>query len=160
MTSGLSFSRSQKKGSFLVWPASVIWCGISGALGGLASANIVHRTKIKVEPAKRLKDIRPESSNGPFQNASARSRSVRSPCPNVSFDALRFTAIAFPPQILVRWLSGRKRRFAKALYLKRVPRVRIPASPLYLSAFPLDLRGLRERALRCRRRRLAKLDEP
>jgi hypothetical protein len=34
-----------------------------------------------------------------------------------------------PPQIQVRWLSGRKRRFAKALYLKRVPRVRIPPSP-------------------------------
>src|SRR5271169_4261364 len=80
--------------------------------------------------------------------------------PKVSFDAPRFQDIAFAPQILVRWLSGRKRRFAKALYLKRVPRVRIPASPLYLSAFPLDLRGLRERALRCRRRRLAKLDEP
>ena len=30
----------------------------------------------------------------------------------------------------VRWLSGRKRRFAKPLYgLKPVPRVRIPASP-------------------------------
>jgi hypothetical protein len=28
-------------------------------------------------------------------------------------------------------------RFAKALYLKRVPRVRIPASPLYLSACAL-----------------------
>jgi hypothetical protein len=37
----------------------------------------------------------------------------------------------------VRWLSGRKRRFAKALYPKRVPRVRIPASPLFLNAFPL-----------------------
>jgi hypothetical protein len=31
----------------------------------------------------------------------------------------------------VRWLSGRKRRFAKALYLKRVPRVRIPPSPMF-----------------------------
>gem|GEM_PF-7097864 len=50
--------------------------------------------------------------------------------PKVSFDAPRFQDIAFAPQILVRWLSGRKRRFAKALYLKRVPRVRIPASPL------------------------------
>src|SRR5208282_3315320 len=49
--------------------------------------------------------------------------------PKVSFDAPRFQDIAFAPQILVRWLSGRKRRFAKALYLKRVPRVRIPASP-------------------------------
>ena len=48
----------------------------------------------------------------------------------VSFDAPRFRDIAFAPQILVRWLSGRKRRFAKALYLKRVPRVRIPASPV------------------------------
>src|SRR5207253_2970717 len=34
-----------------------------------------------------------------------------------------------PPQFLVRWLSGRKQRFAKAPYLKRVPRVRIPPSP-------------------------------
>ena len=50
--------------------------------------------------------------------------------PKVSFDAPRFQDIAFAPQILVRWLSGRKRRFAKALYLKRVPRVRIPASPV------------------------------
>jgi hypothetical protein len=58
--------------------------------------------------------------------------------PNVSFDALKIVDIAFTPQIRVRWLSGRKRRFAKALYLKRVPRVRIPPSPLYLSAFPLD----------------------
>src|SRR6266404_9770653 len=30
---------------------------------------------------------------------------------------------------LVRWLSGRKQRFAKAPYPKRVPRVRIPPSP-------------------------------
>ena len=36
--------------------------------------------------------------------------------PKVSFDAPRCQDIAFPPQILVRWLSGRKRRFAKALY--------------------------------------------
>ena len=49
--------------------------------------------------------------------------------PKVSFDAPRFQDIAFAPQFLVRWLSGRKRRFAKALYLKRVPRVRIPPSP-------------------------------
>jgi hypothetical protein len=34
--------------------------------------------------------------------------------------------------ILVRWLSGRKQRFAKAPYPKRVPRVRIPPSPLPL----------------------------
>src|ERR1044072_2565124 len=31
--------------------------------------------------------------------------------------------------LLVRWLSGRKQRFAKAPYSKRVPRVRIPPSP-------------------------------
>src|SRR5207237_4199203 len=31
--------------------------------------------------------------------------------------------------ILVRWLSGRKQRFAKAPYPKRVPTVRIPPSP-------------------------------
>src|SRR5207248_11378832 len=31
---------------------------------------------------------------------------------------------------LVRWLSGRKQRFAKAPYPKKVPRVRIPPSPL------------------------------
>jgi hypothetical protein len=30
---------------------------------------------------------------------------------------------------LVRWLRGRKQRFAKAPYPKRVPRVRIPPSP-------------------------------
>jgi hypothetical protein len=32
-------------------------------------------------------------------------------------------------RFLVRWLSGRKQRFAKAPYPKRVPRVRIPPSP-------------------------------
>ena len=57
--------------------------------------------------------------------------------PKVSFDAPRFQDIAFAPQILVRWLSGRKRRFAKALYPKRVPRVRIPASPVFLNASQL-----------------------
>ena len=35
----------------------------------------------------------------------------------VSIDAPCSADIAFPPQIQVRWLSGRKRRFAKALYL-------------------------------------------
>src|SRR5207253_10509915 len=35
----------------------------------------------------------------------------------------------FARPILVRWLSGRKQRFAKAPYPKRVPRVRIPPSP-------------------------------
>src|SRR5437763_15884792 len=35
----------------------------------------------------------------------------------------------FSEPILVRWLSGRKQRFAKAPYLKRVSRVRIPPSP-------------------------------
>lgn len=34
-----------------------------------------------------------------------------------------------PATHLVRWLSGRKQRFAKAPYSKRVPRVRIPPSP-------------------------------
>src|SRR5438067_10615373 len=37
----------------------------------------------------------------------------------------------FSRPILVRWLSGRKQRFAKAPYPKRVPRVRIPPSPFY-----------------------------
>jgi hypothetical protein len=78
----------------------------------------------------------------------------------VSFDGSYLPDIAFPPQILVRWLSGRKRRFAKALYLKRVPRVRIPPSPIYLSAFPLDSRDLREGTLLYRRRSLANLSEP
>jgi hypothetical protein len=78
----------------------------------------------------------------------------------VSIDVHCSGDIAFPPQILVRWLSGRKRRFAKALYLKRVPRVRIPPSPVCLSAFPLYSRGLREEPLLCRRRSLAKLNEP
>ena len=64
--------------------------------------------------------------------------------PKVSFDAPRFQDIAFPPQILVRWLSGRKRRFAKALYLKRVPGVRIPPSPRLfprITATRLDWQG-------------------
>src|ERR1700682_6241731 len=38
--------------------------------------------------------------------------------------------VIFSPDPLVRWLSGRKQRFAKAPYLKRVPRVRIPPSPI------------------------------
>src|SRR5207248_10523969 len=37
----------------------------------------------------------------------------------------------FRSRFLVRWLSGRKQRFAKAPYPKRVPRVRIPPSPFY-----------------------------
>src|SRR5262249_54415521 len=37
----------------------------------------------------------------------------------VSIDVHCSRDIAFPPQILVRWLSGRKRRFAKALYWQR-----------------------------------------
>src|SRR2546421_43167 len=46
-----------------------------------------------------------------------------------------------PPEILVRWLSGRKQRFAKAPYLKRVPRVRIPPSPpsLHMRQTPRDV---------------------
>ena len=40
--------------------------------------------------------------------------------PCISYSQSRF---------LVRWLSGRKQRFAKAPYPKRVPRVRIPPSP-------------------------------
>src|ERR1700737_3683192 len=54
-----------------------------------------------------------------------------------SFDSRCFPDIAFGPH-LVRWLSGRKRRFAKALYLKRVPRVRIPPSPV----FPLEAQAI------------------
>ena len=40
-------------------------------------------------------------------------------------DSSRYSRSRF----LVRWLSGRKQRFAKAPYPKRVPRVRIPPSP-------------------------------
>src|SRR6266446_8408287 len=38
-------------------------------------------------------------------------------------------SVIFSRDRLVRWLSGRKQRFAKAPYPKRVPRVRIPPSP-------------------------------
>jgi hypothetical protein len=65
--------------------------------------------------------------------------------PNVSFDALQIVDIAFTPQIRVRWLSGRKRRFAKALYPKRVPRVRIPASPRLSEPFPAHFEGIMEK---------------
>src|ERR1700736_5151948 len=41
----------------------------------------------------------------------------------------RVRARSAGPWLQVRWLSGRKQRFAKAPYLKRVPRVRIPPSP-------------------------------
>src|SRR5438105_15779191 len=44
--------------------------------------------------------------------------------------AIANSAAYCPPEILVRWLSGRKQRFAKAPYPKRVPRVRIPPSPV------------------------------
>ncbi len=37
--------------------------------------------------------------------------------------------LSYSRTLLVRWLSGRKQRFAKAPYSKRVPRVRIPPSP-------------------------------
>ena len=63
--------------------------------------------------------------------STARPPERRTPNAELSFDAHGFIAIAFPPPYLVRWLSGRKRRFAKALYPKRVPRVRIPASPVF-----------------------------
>src|SRR2546422_2584333 len=58
---------------------------------------------------------------------------------------------------LVRWLSGRKQRFAKAPYPKRVPRVRIPPSPppifLFLSVLMLLFRnGHQERRRRSRLR--------
>src|SRR4029078_4464373 len=39
---------------------------------------------------------------------------------------------------LVRWLSGRKQRFAKAPYPKRLPRVRLPPSPLLAYATTTD----------------------
>src|SRR5271166_6443279 len=79
--------------------------------------------------------------------------------PKVSFDAPRFQDIAFAPQILVRWLSGRKRRFAKALYLKRVPRVRIPASPGLSKPFLARNQLLTAKGIDCRKRRLAKQEE-
>jgi hypothetical protein len=39
--------------------------------------------------------------------------------------------LAILPDHSVRWLSGRKHRFAKAAYSKRVSRVQIPPSPLF-----------------------------
>ena len=55
---------------------------------------------------------------------------------------------------LVRWLSGRKQRFAKAPYPKRVPRVRIPASPLlfpqladHVQRDPTDMKSAYELAM-------------
>src|SRR3981081_184318 len=52
----------------------------------------------------------------------------------------RVRARSAGPWLQVRWLSGRKQRFAKAPYLKRVPRVRIPPSPYlsYNTARPRD----------------------
>jgi hypothetical protein len=58
--------------------------------------------------------------------------------PKVSFDAPHFQDIAFAPQILVRWLSGRKRRFAKALYLLSGTEGSNPSLTVVLSAFPLQ----------------------
>ena len=78
----------------------------------------------------------------------------------VSFDAQGLTDIAFPPQIQVRWLSGRKRRFAKALYLKRVPRVRIPASPVLSDPIRTNSAAYQSRGLLFRRRSLANFYEP
>jgi hypothetical protein len=45
---------------------------------------------------------------------------------------------------------------AKALYPKRVPRVRIPPSPSLLSSFELETSSLRERTSINRKRSLAK----
>jgi hypothetical protein len=55
--------------------------------------------------------------------------------------------------LLVRWLSGRKQRFAKAPYPKRVPRVRIPPSPPAITSHDLyaALLALRVRARRFER---------
>jgi len=52
------------------------------------------------------------------------------------------------------------RRFAKALYLKSVPRVRIAPSPLHLALFRLIPGAYESEPLHCRRRSLAKLNEP
>jgi hypothetical protein len=56
--------------------------------------------------------------------------------------------------ILVRWLSGRKQRFAKAPYPKRVPRVRIPPSPLLLG---MDEQSDKEIASKKQRDQMLKL---
>src|SRR6266404_143153 len=53
-----------------------------------------------------------------------------SPISNVSLAIGDYSSYSRPTR-LVRWLSGRKQRFAKAPYPKRVPRVRIPPSPLH-----------------------------
>ena len=42
----------------------------------------------------------------------------------------------------MRWLSGRKQRFAKAPYPKRVPRVRIPPSPFTSQRHNYNYAGL------------------
>jgi hypothetical protein len=74
--------------------------------------------------------------------AAAFNQSATAQTAELSFDAHGFIAIAFPTLFLVRWLSGRKRRFAKALYPKRVPRVRIPASPFYSAPTDPQIRVL------------------
>ena len=86
------------------------------------SAEILLQRESRV--ARRADGLGP----GPPDSTASSSNYSRS---KVSFDARGSVDIAFPPQIQVRWLSGRKRRFAKALYLKRVPRVRIPPSPVF-----------------------------
>ena len=81
-----------------------------------------HKSSLK--SCRNILDRVSQKSRNPTQT-------IEDPGLNVSFDAPAILDIAFPPQNLVRWLSGRKRRFAKALYPKRVPRVRIPASPVH-----------------------------
>jgi hypothetical protein len=92
--------------------------------------------------ARTLERRTPNAERRTLERSNARTlerSNARTPNPELSFDAHGFIAIAFPPLYLVRWLSGRKRRFAKALYPKRVPRVRIPASPYLAHSKPLTM---------------------
>ena len=54
-----------------------------------------------------------------------------------AFERFRVSVyVTYTCRCAVRWLRGRKRRFAKPLYgLKPVPRVRIPASPPVSASF-------------------------
>jgi hypothetical protein len=89
---------------------SVTWISMTGHSGGPQSCIILSQCGIGMDfgPVDRFRQIGGTDSTAWSNRHSAL---------KVSFDARGFVDIAFPPQIRVRWLSGRKRRFAKALYL-------------------------------------------
>src|SRR4051812_1992084 len=91
--------------------------------GSVTAAKISWVTNL---PDALLTDTRSDGNGPTFSRirASASSSVIMNPGPVDEYPPTPYSR-----NLLVRWLSGRKQRFAKAPYPKRVPRVRIPPSP-------------------------------